>query len=132
MSRVFHVYAKPFERLKLSLFEKVILANSVMLIFVALVGLWITSHNLEAHHYLIDTSFIVLATLLRLLVNVVDLSEQAFITLFNLHRLSEKSGKGTRILAHKLLLRTPKSVNLLKHSMICWIDSSKRVGIKQC
>ena len=54
MSRVFHVYAKPLERLKLSLFEKVILANSVMLIFEALVGLWITSHNLEAHHYLID------------------------------------------------------------------------------
>ena len=64
MSRVFHVYAKPLERLKLSLFEKVILANSVMLIFVAIVGLWITSHNLESHHYLIDTSFIVLATLL--------------------------------------------------------------------
>src|SRR6266705_82103 len=70
MSRVFHVYAKPLERLKPSLFEKVILANSLMLICEALVGLWVTSHNLEAHHYLIDTSFIVFATLLGLLMNV--------------------------------------------------------------
>ena len=83
MSRVFHVYAKPLERLKLSLFEKVILANSVMLIFEALVGLWITSHNLEAHHYLIDTSFIVLATLLGLLVNMA-LIRASFRPLFGL------------------------------------------------
>src|SRR6266516_1811605 len=83
MSRVFHVYAKPLERLKLSLFEKVILANSVMLIFEALVGLWVTSHNLEAHHYLIDTSFIVMATLLGLLINVA-LLRASFRPLFGL------------------------------------------------
>lgn len=56
---------------RLSLFEKVILANSVIVVGEALVGLWVTSHNLEAHHYLIDTSFIVLSTLLALLTNVV-------------------------------------------------------------
>jgi two-component system sensor histidine kinase UhpB len=59
-----------FQRWHLSLFEKVILVNSLMLIGEALVGLWITSHNLESHHYLIDTSFIILATLLTLLTNI--------------------------------------------------------------
>ncbi len=93
MSRVFHVYAKPLERLKLSLFEKVILANSVMLIFEALVGLWITSHNLEAHHYLIDTSFIVLATLLGLLVNVA-LIRASFRPLFGLMHTIRKVSAG--------------------------------------
>ena len=70
-------------RLRLSLFEKVILANSVMLIGVALVGLWVTSHSLEAHHYLIDTSFIVIATLLGLLINVL-LLRASFRPLFSL------------------------------------------------
>jgi two-component system sensor histidine kinase UhpB len=57
------------QRWHLSLFEKVILANSAMLLGEALAGLWVTSHNLEAHHYLIDTSFIVLATVLTLVIN---------------------------------------------------------------
>jgi two-component system, NarL family, sensor histidine kinase UhpB len=55
---------------RLSLFEKVILANSLILIGEALAGLWVTSHNIEAHHYFIDTSFIVLATLIGLVVNI--------------------------------------------------------------
>ncbi len=55
--------------LRLSLFEKVILVNSILLVSEALAGLWITSHSLETHHYLIDTSFIVIATLLILLTN---------------------------------------------------------------
>src|SRR5205809_1825825 len=83
MSRVFRVYAKPLQRLKLSLFEKVILANSLMLICEALAGLWVTSHNLEAHHYLIDTSFLVLATLLGLLINAL-LLRTSFRPLFTL------------------------------------------------
>lgn len=70
-------------RWQFSLFEKVILANSGMLICEALAGLWVTSHNLEAHHYLIDTSFIVLATLLSLLVNFV-LLRASFRPLFSL------------------------------------------------
>ena len=68
---------------RFSLFEKVILANSVMLMGEALAGLWVTSHNLEAHHYLIDTSFIVLATLLSLLVNFM-LLRASFRPLFSL------------------------------------------------
>ncbi len=83
MSRVFRVCTKPLERLKLSLFEKVILANSLMLVGEALAGLWVTSHSLEAHHYLIDTSFIVMATLLGLLINVA-LMRASFRPLFSL------------------------------------------------
>jgi len=98
MSRVFHIYAKPRERLKLSLFEKVILANSVILIFGAFVGLWITSHNLEAHHYLIDTSFIVLATLIALLVNV-TLIRASFRPLFGLMHTIRKVSAGILTLA---------------------------------
>src|SRR6266699_4569933 len=93
MSRVFHVYAKPLERLKLSLFEKVILANSLMLICEALVGLWVTSHKLEAHHYLIDTSFIVFATLLGLLMNVA-LIRASFGPLFGLMHTIRKVSAG--------------------------------------
>lgn len=93
MSRVFQSYMKPFERLKLSLFEKVILANSVMLICDAVVGLWITSHNLEAHHYLIDTSFIVLTMLLGLLVNIA-LIRASFRPLFGLMYTIRKVSAG--------------------------------------
>ncbi|MGO8950186.1 MAG: ATP-binding protein [Ktedonobacterales bacterium] len=54
---------------RLSTFEKVIIANSVIIILDALAGWWITQHNPEAYHYLIDTLFIVLAVFLGLLVN---------------------------------------------------------------
>ena len=83
MCRVFRRDATLMQRLRLSLFEKVILANSVMLIGVALVGLWVTSHSLEAHHYLIDTSFIVAATLFGMLINVL-LLRASFRPLFSL------------------------------------------------
>jgi two-component system, NarL family, sensor histidine kinase UhpB len=58
-----------WRRTRLSLFEKVILANVLMLLIEAAAGLWVTSHNLETHHYLIDTAFIVGATLLSLCVS---------------------------------------------------------------
>jgi len=58
-----------WRKMRLSLFEKVILANVLMLLIEAAAGLWVTSHNLESHHYLIDTAFIVLATLLSLCVS---------------------------------------------------------------
>ncbi len=83
MSRVARFCSRQLQRLRLSLFEKVILANSLMLIGEALVGLWVTSHSLEAHHYLIDTSFIVAATLLTLAINVV-LLRASFRPLFSL------------------------------------------------
>lgn len=93
MSGLFQSSIKPFERLKLSLFEKVILANSVMLICDAVVGLWITSHNLEAHHYLIDTSFIVLTMLLGLVVNIA-LIRASFHPLFGLMYTIRKVSAG--------------------------------------
>lgn len=85
VSRVAHFNASRWCHRGLSLFEKVILANSLMLIGITLAGLWVTSHNLEAHHYLIDTSFIVAATLLGLLINVL-LLRASFRPLFSLLR----------------------------------------------
>jgi two-component system, NarL family, sensor histidine kinase UhpB len=54
-----------------------------MLIFEAIAGLWVTSHNIESHHYLIDTSFIVSATLFTLLINAL-LLRASFRPLFHL------------------------------------------------
>ena len=85
MSNGTRFYANYTRIWHLSLFEKVILANSLMLLGEALAGLWITSHNLEARHYLIDTSFIVVATLLSLLINVL-LIRASFHPLFGLLR----------------------------------------------
>lgn len=66
-----------------SLFEKVIVVNTLMLIGEALSGLWITSHSLENRHYLIDTAFIVIATILSLLINIL-LLRASFRPLFSL------------------------------------------------
>lgn len=74
---------RTFRRLHLSLFEKVIIVNAAMLIVEALAGLWVTSHNLESHHYLIDTSFIVLAALFILITNIA-LMHTTFRPLFRL------------------------------------------------
>lgn len=68
---------------RFSLFEKVILVNALMLIGEALAGLWITSHSLESRHYLIDTTFIVVATVLSLFINIL-LLRASFRPLFNL------------------------------------------------
>jgi two-component system sensor histidine kinase UhpB len=81
------------ERWRLSLFEKVILVNTLMLIVEALVGLWITSHSLETHHYLIDTSFIVAATLFSVLINFV-LLRASFRPFFSLLRTIRAVGAG--------------------------------------
>jgi two-component system sensor histidine kinase UhpB len=85
MAKIFSVSASMKERWRLSLFEKVILVNTCMLIGEALAGLWVTSHSLEAHHYLIDTSFIVAATLCSLLINIL-LLRASFRPLFSLLR----------------------------------------------
>ncbi|HEY7416293.1 MAG TPA: sensor histidine kinase [Ktedonobacteraceae bacterium] len=71
------------KRKQLSLFAKVIFVNSIMLIGEALAGLWVTSHNLESHHYLIDTSFIVAAALFTLCINTF-LLRASFRPLFHL------------------------------------------------
>src|SRR5581483_7147025 len=78
---------------RLSLFEKVILVNTCMLICEALAGLWVTSHSLESHHYLIDTSFIVIAALSSLLINVL-LLRASFRPLFSLLRTIRAVGAG--------------------------------------
>ncbi len=83
MHKITTIFATLLRRWHLSLFEQVILVNSIMLVGEALAGLWVTSHNLEAHHYLIDTSFIILATLLTLLANIF-LLRMSFRPLFGL------------------------------------------------
>jgi two-component system, NarL family, sensor histidine kinase UhpB len=54
---------------QLSTFEKVIIANSVIIVLDTLAGWWITQHNPEIYHYLIDTAFIALAAIVGLFVN---------------------------------------------------------------
>jgi len=54
---------------QVSIFEKVIIANSAIILSETLAGWWITQHNPETYHYLIDTSFIALAAVLGMLVN---------------------------------------------------------------
>jgi two-component system, NarL family, sensor histidine kinase UhpB len=71
----------PFWRF--SLFEKVILVNALMLIVEALAGLWVTSHSLESHHYLIDTMFIMGAMVLSLGITIL-LMRASFRPLFSL------------------------------------------------
>lgn len=68
---------------RLSLFEKVILANCITLVCEAVAGLWVTSHTLESHHYLIDTSFLVLTTIITLIINILIL-RASFRPLFRL------------------------------------------------
>lgn len=71
----------PFWRL--SLFEKVILVNALMLVVEALAGLWVTSHSLESHHYVIDTAFIIGAMVLSLGITIL-LLRASFRPLFSL------------------------------------------------
>jgi two-component system sensor histidine kinase UhpB len=87
------LYTTRLKRLHLSLFEKVILANSLVLVGEALAGLWVTSHNIESHHYLIDTTFIVLAALFSLLVNML-LLRASFRPLFSLLHTIRAVGSG--------------------------------------
>lgn len=56
-------------RWPLSIFEKVILANSVIILLETIAGWWITQHNPETYHYLIDTGFIALAAVLGMAIN---------------------------------------------------------------
>jgi len=85
MSRVNQLPTISLQRFQLSLFEKVILVNSLLIIGGALACLWVTSYNLESHHYLIDTSFIVVITVISLLINVL-LMRASFRPLFSLLR----------------------------------------------
>jgi len=114
-------------RLRLSLFEKVILANSLMLIGEAFAGLWVTSHNIEAHHYLIDTGFIVLATLLGLLVNYL-LLRASFRPLFSLLHTMRAVSAGA---IHKRALGTSSDIEIAElarafNSMLDRLEAARR------
>jgi two-component system sensor histidine kinase UhpB len=67
----------------LSLFEKVLVANTAVILVEALAAWWITRHALESYHYLIDTSFLVAVALVGLLINTL-LLRTAFRPLFGL------------------------------------------------
>lgn len=82
-----------WKRWNLSLFEKVILVNSLMLIVEALAALWVTSHQLESHHYLIDTIFLVIAALIILLTNII-IMQATFRPLFHLLNTIRQVGTG--------------------------------------
>jgi len=54
---------------RLNTFEKVIVANSAVILFDTFAGWWITQNNPETYHYLIDTAFIALAVVLGVAIN---------------------------------------------------------------
>jgi len=67
----------------LSTFEKVIAANSVIIVLATMAGWWVTQHNPETYHYLIDTLFIALTALAGIAVNFL-LLRAAFAPLHNM------------------------------------------------
>jgi two-component system, NarL family, sensor histidine kinase UhpB len=135
VKRIGHFFATLLQRWHLSLFEKVILVNSGMLVGEALAGLWVTSHNLESHHYLIDTGFIILATLLTLFTNIL-LLRVSFRPLFGLlstmHEIS--AGKTQARAPHS---RSDSEINELSdafNTMLDRLEDARReqaVGILQ-
>ena len=78
-----HFLVRLVRHWRLSLFEKVILANTIMLLGEAQVGFWVTSQNLESAHYLLGTAFIVVATLTTVVINFI-LLRLSFRPLFSL------------------------------------------------
>lgn len=77
----------------LSLFEKVLVANTIIILVEALAAWWVTSHALESYHYLIDTSFLVAAAVVGLLINALVL-RAAFRPLFGLLNTIQKIEAG--------------------------------------
>jgi len=70
LARPFHrSVSSLWRRARVSTFEKAILANSVIILLDTIAGWWITQHNPEAYHYVIDTSFIALAAVVGVIVN---------------------------------------------------------------
>jgi two-component system sensor histidine kinase UhpB len=52
-----------------STFEKVIVANSGIILLDTAAGWWVTQHDPETYHYLIDTTFIATAAMVGLVIN---------------------------------------------------------------
>jgi two-component system, NarL family, sensor histidine kinase UhpB len=67
----------------ISIFEKVLVANTAIILIEALAAWWVTRHALESYHYLIDTSFLVAMAVVSLLINTL-LLRAAFRPLFGL------------------------------------------------
>jgi two-component system sensor histidine kinase UhpB len=55
----------------LSIFERVIIANSAIIVLATVAGWWLTQHNAEVYHFIIDTTFIGLAALAGVTVNFI-------------------------------------------------------------
>ena len=55
----------------LSIFERVIVANSAIIVLATAAGWWLTQHNAEIYHFIIDTTFIGLAALAGVVVNFI-------------------------------------------------------------
>ncbi len=55
----------------LSIFERVIVANSAIIVLATVAGWWLTQHNAEVYHFIIDTTFIGLAALSGVVVNFI-------------------------------------------------------------
>src|SRR5689334_21287071 len=64
-------------------FEKVLVANTLIILAEAAGAWWVTHHALESYHYLIDTSFLVVTAVLSLTINIFVL-RAAFRPLFGL------------------------------------------------
>jgi two-component system sensor histidine kinase UhpB len=120
VNRVVRLCQALLQHWHLSLFEKVILVNTFMLLGEALAGLWVTSHNLEAHHYLIDTSFIVLATLITLLTNIF-LLRMSFRPLFGLLSTMREVSAG-KTQARALVTRTDSEIGELAQTFNNMLD----------
>jgi two-component system sensor histidine kinase UhpB len=69
--------------LSLSIFEKVLVANTVIIVVEAIAAWWVTRHAIESYHYLIDTSFLIATATVSLLINTL-LLRAAFRPLFGL------------------------------------------------
>lgn len=127
MMRGIRLQCPGLQGVRLSLFEKVILVNSLLLIGGALAGLWVTSHTVEAHHYLIDTSFIVAVTVLSLLLNVL-LIRASFRPLFSLLATIRAVRAGhTQARAH--ITRFDSEIGELAsafNSMLDWLEQARR------
>lgn len=67
----------------LSTFEKVLVANTLIILAEAAGAWWVTQHALEPYHYLIDSSFLVITAVLSLTLNIFVL-RAAFRPLFSL------------------------------------------------
>jgi len=66
----FERLGKSLARLRqVSTFEKVIVANSTVILLTTLAGWWVTQRGPEPYHYLIDTFFIALAAILGMVIN---------------------------------------------------------------